>query len=145
MNRPFFLHLLELSALHATKSREGFQALNLSEGIPKVIYILAKKDGMTQKELAAECKIRESTLAVMLSKMEELGTIYKEKDIVSGGKRAFRVHLSEEGRKLAEQVDVLVTGIDALCTEGFSEEEKEQFFSYMERAAENLKGKKDRF
>lgn len=49
MREAFFLQLLETSSAHRQKSREGFQKLNLTEGQPKILYILYIKDGHTQK------------------------------------------------------------------------------------------------
>ena len=80
MREPFFLLLLELSQAHANRSREGFQRLNLSDGQPKILYILGAQDGQTQKELAELCRIRPSTLTVMLDKMEKKSYLYREGD-----------------------------------------------------------------
>ena len=49
MNEKFFLKLLELSAAHAKRSQAIFERLNLSNAQPKVLYILRKTDGYTQK------------------------------------------------------------------------------------------------
>ena len=64
--------------------------------------------------------------------------IRKEVDHVSGGKRAFRIYLTEEGRKLAEQVDMIVAEIEQKSFEGFSEEEKDSLIMLLGRMTENL-------
>ena len=75
---------------------------------------------------------------MQLSNMEKRGMIRKEVDHVSGGKRAFRIYLTEEGRKLAEQVDMVVTEIEQKSFEGFSEEEKDSLIMLLDRMTKNL-------
>ena len=66
MREAFLLKLLETSSAHRQKSREWFQKQELTDGQPKILYILYIKDGHTQKELASMCKVSESTLTAML-------------------------------------------------------------------------------
>lgn len=138
MEEDFFLSLLELSVAHANKSREGFKKLDLSEGQPKILYILEKQDGHLQKDLADLCRIRQSTLTVMLGKMEEKNLVYKEKVLVSGGKRAYSIYLTEHGRDMAEKVKKLMEETDGNCLKGFTEEEIKKFLELLNRASRNL-------
>lgn len=138
MKEAFFLKLLETSSAHRKKSREGFQKLDLTEGQPKILYILYIKDGHTQRELAELCKIKESTLTTMLGKMEKEGFIYKEKVMVSGGKRAFRIFLTKEGKEKGKEILELVNRIDKISLQGFSKEEQDLFYSMLKRVADNL-------
>jgi len=138
MREAFFLKLLETSSTHRQKSREGFRKLNLTDGQPKILYILYIKDGHTQKELARLCKVRESTLTAMLGKMEKKGYIYKEKTIVSGGKRAFLIFLTEMGKEKGREIMDLVNRIDKTSLDGFSEQEIDIFYDMLGRVTENL-------
>ena len=67
MNEKFFLKLLELSAAHAKRSQAIFERLNLSNAKPKVLYILRKTDGYTQKELASICRITPPSMTSILN------------------------------------------------------------------------------
>lgn len=138
MREPFFLKLLETSSIHKKKSREGFLKLDLTEGQPKILYILYIKDGHTQKELAQLCKIRDSTLTAMLGKMEQKGLICKEKTIVSGGKRAFRIFLTEKGKEKGKEIMELVNEIDKTSLKGFTETEIDLFYNMLKRVVDNL-------
>ncbi len=138
MRKPFFLLLLELSQAHASRSREGFQRLDLSDGQPKILYILGAQDGHTQKELAELCRIRPSTLTVMLDKMEKKAYLYREQVTVSGGKRAYRIFLTEEGREMAGKVRRLMDELDDRSLRGLSEEETEMLYDLMNRVIDNL-------
>ena len=64
--------------------------------------------------------------------------IRKEVDHVSGGKRAFRIYLTEEGRRLADEVDRVVDEIEEKGFTGFTEEEKDQLICLLGRLTENL-------
>ena len=77
-------------------------------------------------------------MVVLLSNMEKRGMIRKEVDHVSGGKRAYRIYLTEEGRRLAEQVDRVVEEIEQKSFAGFTEEEKDQLITLLGRMTENL-------
>lgn len=77
-------------------------------------------------------------MVVLLANMEKRGMIRKEVDHVSGGKRAFRIYLTEEGRRLADQVDRVVAEMEEKGFAGFSEEEKDQLISLLERLTDNL-------
>lgn len=138
MREAFFLKLLNTSSTHKKISREGFQKLDLTEGQPKILYILYIQDGHTQKELAGLCKIRESTLTAMLAKMEKSGYIYKEKATVSGGKRAFRIFLTDTGKAKGKDIMELVNWIDDTSLNGFSEEEIDLFYHMLDKVTENL-------
>lgn len=141
MREPFFLKLLETSSAHKQKSREGFQILDLTEGQPKILYILYINDGHTQKELAKLCKIRESTLTAMLRKMEQKGFIYKEKTILSGGKRAFCIFLTKDGKEKGKEIMELVNKIDNISLKGFTEKEITLFYDMLTRVTNNLNKK----
>ncbi len=138
MKDKFFLALLETSAAHADKSRAGFQRLDLPEGQPKVLYILYYCEGCFQKDLAERCRIRQSTLTVMLEKLEGKGYIRKERTVVSGGKRAYNIYLTEAGRKMAEQVIALIEDLEEQSMKGFSRKERELLLSMLERVTDNL-------
>ena len=138
MREQLIVALLSASAAHQKSCWGDFRKLELSPGQPKVLSRLRYQEGYLQKELAALCHVEPATMVVLLSNMEKRGLIRKEVDHVSGGKRAFRIYLTEEGRRLAEQVDRVVEEIEEKGFTGFSEEEKDQLISLLGRLTENL-------
>ena len=140
MQEKLFLALMETQAAHWELSRKGFQELDLPNGQPKVLYILQAVEGCVQKELARICKIRPSSMTVLLEKTEQNGYIYKETAKVSGGKRAFCIYLTEEGRSLAAKITDLVECLEEKSFQGFSEEEKQTLFCLLDRVTKNLEG-----
>lgn len=138
-HQKLFIALLGASSAHAECSRKEFAKLGLTEGQPKILYILLGKDGIVQKDLAEICGIRQSTLTVLLSKLEEQGYIYKEVCYVSGRKRAFEIYLTEQGKVMAEKLNSVVEELERKSFAGFSEQEKAIVLELLTRVEENLK------
>ncbi len=138
MREQLIVSLLSASAAHQKSCWSGFRDLDLSPGQPKVLSRLRFQEGYLQKELAALCYVEPATMVVLLSNMEKRGMIRKEVDHVSGGKRAFRIYLTEEGRRLADEVDRVVDEIEEKGFTGFTEEEKDQLICLLGRLTENL-------
>lgn len=138
MKDKIFLALLETQGAHAELARIGFQRMNLSEGQPKILYILLRTEGCVQKELAEKAQVRPSTITVLLDRMEKQGYIYREETRISGGKRAYKIFLSDEGKSLAHQVNELVEELEERSFKGFSGEERKKLLEMLGRVAENL-------
>lgn len=138
MNEKIFMLLLETQGAHAQLARQGFQKLDLSEGQPKILYILLNNQGCVQKELAQWAKVKPSTMTVLLDRMENQGMIYREETKVSGGKRAFKIFLTEEGKSRAMQVNQLVEELEERSFTGFSNAERELLCNMLTRVKVNL-------
>lgn len=139
MQDKLFLALLDTYSAHAEASRREFQALDLTEGQPKILYILRRKDGQVQKDLADTCKVKQSTLTVLLQKLEHRGFIRKERCTVSGGKCANRIFLTEEGLEKAKQLDAVVENLEERGLKNFSQSESRQLLSLLARVAKNMR------
>lgn len=138
MEINLFSTLVNTSGAHAKACISEFTKLDLSPGQPKVLSRLLKQEGYLQKELAGLCGVEPATMTVLLNAMEKKGMIRKETSHVSGGKRAFRIYLTDEGRALAEKVDRIIQEVQETALAGFSEEEKEMLVSLNARIVENL-------
>lgn len=138
-DKKFFLTMMNAYGAHRDSSLSGFRALGLSDGQPKILYILYNSDGYVQNELAKRCNLKPSTMTVALERLEADGYIKKEQTHVSGGKSAKRVSLTEKGRRRAEEVTALTEELEEKCFKGFSDEEKQTLFTLLERVTENLK------
>ena len=138
MREQLIVSLINASTLHQKSCWAEFRKLDLSPGQPKVLSRLCFQEGYLQKELAALCHVEPATMVVLLANMEKKGLIRKEAVHVSGGKSAFRIYLTDEGRTLGHEVDRMVEEVEEKSFRGFSEEEKRQLITLLERMAENL-------
>ena len=134
-----FLALLATSSAHAEASRKVFAELGLTEGQPKVLYILNRKDGYVQKDLAEICGIRQSTLTVLLTKLEQQNFIEKRVCHVSGGKHANRIYLTKEGRVMAEHLEDAIEDLEQKTFKSFTKEEREGLVRLLSKAEENIR------
>ena len=138
MREIIFLALLDTQTAHWNRSRIGFQELDLSDGQPKVLYILRTMEGCVQKDLAKVCDIKPSSMTAMLDRLEEKGYVRREETKVSGGKRAYRIYLTEAGRQIAEKVFLLMETIEEECFQGISDTERQLLFDLLKRVRDNL-------
>ncbi len=142
MPKAYGLHkaLIYSSAAHRKACRNEFKKLNLSDGQPKVLSVLMENEGYLQKDLARRCHVEPATMTSILSNMGKIGLIRKETAHVSGGKRAFAIYLTDKGRYIADKVNDIVVNTEETAYKGFTEEEKQQLVSLLDRVGENLAG-----
>ncbi len=143
MYDKLFLALIDSSSVHAEASRRAFSSVGLTEGQPKVLYILNLRDGLMQKELAALCGVRESTLTVLLGKIEEKGLVRRTRSLTQGGKFTCLVYLTDEGRRAAKEVETQVERLEEIGFRGFSPEERFRLLEMLSRVTDNLRNAKN--
>lgn len=134
----FYLALLGLAATHKKYSMQQFNQLNLTTGQPKVLAILLEREGYLQKELAKRCHIEPATLTTILKNMESKDLIQKRPVVVSGGKKAYSIYMTEHGRKVAEEMIHIVEEAEEICFQGFAEDEKECMITWMTKIQANI-------
>jgi len=137
--KKLFLALLGASSAHAEASRSVFREMDLTEGQPKILYILNRKDGYVQKELAEQCGIKASTLSVILTALKMKDLIRKESCIISGQKKANRIFLTDNGILEANKLEQQIEKLEKKGFFGFSEEEKIQLLTLLEKVELNMK------
>lgn len=89
-----------------------------------------------QKDVEAEFNISRSTATGLLQNMEKLGYLYREVSEIDS--RLKRIVLTEKSIELHKKVILTFDSIESNLLKGFTEEEKEQLFSYLLRLEENL-------
>ncbi len=137
--RRFYHVLMSASCAHRDASYTGFQKLGLSEGQPKALCFLSDYDGDMQKDLADRCNVKPSTMTVLLDRMEYHGYI-ERRTVRSGlGKNAKRIYLTQKGKEKAQDVIDFANELDEKALHGFTDDEKEQLISMLEKVTENLK------
>lgn len=89
-----------------------------------------------QKDVEAEFNISRSTATGLLQNMEKLGYLYREVSEIDS--RLKRIVLTEKSIELHKKVILTFDSIESNLLKGFTEEEKEQLFSYLLRLEKNL-------
>lgn len=136
--KNILIALLETLNAHRKQSVKAFQEIGLSEGQPKVLRHLLEEEGIMQKDLAQKCRVEPATMTSLLQKMETDGLIRKEEARVSGGKRALEIFLTEQGRETAVKVKHILEQLQETAYTGFTDTERQQLLSMLERIIKNL-------
>ena len=115
----------------------------LTLGQPKVLDYLKDHDGAIQKDIAIACQIEPATITSVLLGMENKGLIVRK--TLNNNRRSLYVYLTDEGRSLANRVELEFNHIESKALWGFSEEEKSVLNALMVRIKNNMMEKKDGF
>lgn len=96
--------------------------LGLHKGQPPVLFMLWEEDGLTQKEIGENLKLRPATVTVIITKMERAGLVKREPD--SRDMRVSRVFLTDKGIKIRQKVEEVYEYFEKDCFDNFNCEEK---------------------
>ncbi|ENN85793.1 transcriptional regulator, MarR family [Rhizobium freirei PRF 81] len=114
----------DLSAFNR-KLRATFDALVREHGMTlsraRVFRILARRDGINQRELADDLELETPTLVRILDAMEAQNFI--ERRAAQSDRRAKQIFMTESGKVVAAEVEALATSVRADILEGISDED----------------------
>lgn len=118
----------QLLAAHTLFRRRVMRKLRnvhpeLLPGQPKIIDFLLRKETAYQQEIATECLLEASTLALILNKMERLGLILREK--MPDNQKNSMVRLTPRGLDIGRNLQKIFEETEQEITEGLSQEERE--------------------
>ena len=130
---------LHSRALAQCISDKGIDAFSGEQG--KILFVLWRKDKITQKELATETGLAKNTITVMLEKMEKNNLIRRITD--ENDKRKSLVILTDYAKSLKKSFDEISDEMLKKVYKGFSEEEIDQYEGYLHRIIRNLEEKEE--
>ena len=104
-----------------------------------VLNFLFRSEGkdVFQRDVEREFNIRRSTATELLKMMERGGLICREP--VDYDARLKKIVLTAYAEEIRKQLQAQIRKTETLMTKGFTDEEIEQFFSFVERFKSNLK------
>ena len=97
---------------------------------------LGENPNCSQNELAAKLEISPAAVAVSLNKLEKGGYIVRRTD--SEDHRSNRVSITDRGNQVISKSIQLFDEVEYGMFEGFTPEEMEQFYAFLQRAYRNL-------
>lgn len=113
---------------------------NLYPGQPKLLVLIKKHEGITQKELSKINCVTPATITGMLNKLEANHYVYRVPDETD--KRIMRVYLTPEGRSLAETGERFMKSMIDQIFDGFSDEELHFLLELAKKLKDNLNNAK---
>ena len=103
---------------------------------PKIIFYIYNHPGCQQKDVADNCFLQTATLSSVLRNLEERQFIKRMPD--NEDKRAYKIYLTGEGGKYIDSITEQIRKTKVKAFEGFTEDELDQFFSFLTRIDNNL-------
>ena len=101
-------------------------------------YLVHRKDAPCARDVEEEFQLSHPTVSGILSRLEKKNFIEFRTDTVD--RRCKRIYVLEKGWEHVEQIHRTIQENEERIVEGFSEEEKEQFAVFLERAIRNMGG-----
>ncbi len=128
-------------AFHAVAEEMGAE---YGKGHGKILRVLSRCDGLSQKELAEQLGIRPQSLTDAVVRLEQQGAIVRTRS--ERDKREQMVRITDLGRERAEQVSLLHEQAAIRALTALNEEEKQFLMDILGRlieANEEKEGKGD--
>lgn len=113
---------LEILRLHHYRTHVLLEDIGVYPGQPPMLFILNKKDGQSQKELADKLNIKPSTITVMLRRMEKAGLVERKQD--EEDQRVSRVYITEKGKEVCKKAKDAMEIISKECFGSFTVDER---------------------
>jgi DNA-binding MarR family transcriptional regulator len=107
--------------LVARFAEAGFPEVRASYG--SVIVPLAEEDGLRMGEIGRRARLSKPSMTALVRRCEEDGLVRRERDPSDG--RAFRIVLTDRGRRLAEVAEAALRELDARLTERLGDDDRD--------------------
>ena len=101
-------------------------------------YLAHREEPPCPRDIEAEFQLSHPTVSGLLSRMEQKGFIELRTD--PKDRRCKRIYILPKGEQCHELMHKTILANEERIVEGFSEEEKEQFAAFLERAIRNMGG-----
>jgi DNA-binding MarR family transcriptional regulator len=112
-----------------------FEKYNIGNGQYLFLLSLSHNEGVTQEEMSCKLFIDKGTTAKAIKRLEDEG--YVKRSVDDKDKRAYKVYLTEEGRKVTAEISEVLHDWNDILTSGFTEEEKGIALNLLQRMLEN--------
>lgn len=128
------IHAIDLDITNYLKHRLGDCQLAPEQQL--VLALLMKREGLSQNEIADQLRKDKSGLTRMLGSLEKKGFI--ERKGCPNDRRCTKVFLTESGRALKQDIEVVTQTTKELLLKGFTEQEKKVLWSLLARLRSNV-------
>lgn len=140
---PSFMRQIRIigrcSNIYRTAELEGTGIGGVHTGY---LLALCRTPGMSQEQLSRKIYVNKSNVTRHLAQLEKLG--YVERRQSSEDRRVTLVYPTEAAYDILPRISEVIKGWNAYLTEGFTEEELEQFNAMLARITERATSAVDR-
>ena len=133
----FAVHVLHWSSEQAMNNALARMELTASQG--RVMgYIAHRRTAPCSRDIEEEFHLSHPTVSGLLSRLEKKGFIEFRPD--EDDRRCKRIHMLAKGIECVETIHSTIVENEEKMVQGFSEEEKTLFYSFLDRAISNTGG-----
>jgi DNA-binding MarR family transcriptional regulator len=108
----------------------------INNGYWYVLRVLWEKEGLTQRELAREVNLMESSMVLMLNAMQTAGLVRRDRD--KEDKRRMRTYLTPKARALKRKLLPYAATINAIAAKGISAKDRALLLAVLSKMKHNL-------
>ena len=123
--------------MQALREQE-LRAIGLHRGQASILWQLRRGEGVTQVDLAGRLDLTRASITSTLSRMEERGWVRRAAD--PKDRRVLRVHLTEAGKQLAEELTSILRRIEDRLTSDLDEDEVAELLTTLRDTHARLAG-----
>jgi len=132
-------YLINMTALLLKREMNGALNNNKINVTPEqwaILNRLSENSGLSQKEVAKRTFKDNANITRILDKLEKKGLIKRLMD--KNDRRVWKIHITEEGKKVRDKVEPLAEEILKKATEGIDPKDVQTFNSAAKKMLENL-------
>ena len=101
-------------------------------------YLAMRKEAPCPRDIEEAFQLSHPTVSGLLARLEKKGFIQLSSDETD--RRCKRIYLADKGRDCNKTMYQTICDTENRLVEGFTAEEKEQFFAFLNRAIHNMGG-----
>lgn len=129
--------LMPLIHAHFLRAQYHLEKVGLHPGQTKLLLMLRKSNGLSQREICDKLGVKPSTITVMIKRMEKTELIERQSD--DNDQRKSRIFVTEKGKKICNLIDEINIQMEKECFENFNEEEKAEAKKLLTKMKDNLR------
>jgi MarR family transcriptional regulator, organic hydroperoxide resistance regulator len=128
--------LAQIMRYHHSRAFTVLAKKGLHRGQAPMLVLLWQKDGRTQIEIAEILHIKPATVSDCLQRLEKAGLVIRKPD--PKDLRISRVFITENGKKIQEEVEKVLLNLEEDCFQNFTPEEKILLRRFLIQIRDNL-------
>lgn len=128
--------MMHFFALHRIAIFKAGEGTGIKRGQLPLLNMIDEHKSSTQKELADFLFVSPASIAVSIKRMQKQGLVTKAAD--SDDLRYNRITLTPEGQRILNETRASFDAIDERVFSGFTDEECETFYNFIDRMANNI-------
>lgn len=123
--------IADLSVVHRTELENILVNVGIHSGQVFILFELWKKDGLSQIELAQNLRLSAPTINKMVKNLKLSGFVYLKRSDIDA--RLVRVFLTDRGKQVKTEVEVIWKDLETNITKHLTETEKLIFFQLLDK------------